>query len=128
MRETLENARQALLLLHRAVLDVERVAYERAFGRIESNGTLLQLLINDPWFAWLRPMSALIVQIDEWLEADDAAPGSRELGESLLTKVREILRPSEEGTEMQRRFARLLQEDPSIVMAHSAARKLVAAE
>ena len=79
------------------MLDVERVAYERAFGRIESNGTLLQLLINDPWFAWLRPLSALIVQIDEWLEADDATPGSRELGESLLTKVREILRPSEEG-------------------------------
>lgn len=128
MRENLENARQALLLLHRAVLEIERIAYERAFGRIESNGTLLQLLINDPWFAWLRPISALIVQIDEWLEAGDAVPGSRELAESLLAKVREILRPSEEGTEIQRRFARLLQEDPAIVMAHAAARKLMAAE
>lgn len=128
MRESLEKARQALLLLHRAVLDAERVAYERAFGRIQSNGALLQLLLNDPWFAWLRPMSGLIVQIDEWLEAEEPSPGASELGETLLAKARETLRPSEEGTEIQRRLARLLQEDPSVVMAHAAARKLVTAE
>lgn len=126
MRERLENARQALLLLHRAVLEAERVAYERAFGRIQSNGALLQLLLNDPWFAWLRPISGLIVQIDEWLEAEEPSAGAAELAESLLTKARENLRPSEEGTEIQRRLARLLQEDPSVVMAHSAARKIMA--
>ena len=128
MRESLENARQALLLLHRAVLEAERVAYERAFGRIQSNGVLLQLLLNDPWFAWLRPISGLIVQIDEWLEEKEPGAGAPELGESMLAKARENLRPSEEGTEIQRRLARLLQEDPAVVMAHAAARKLVAAE
>jgi hypothetical protein len=128
VRESLENARQALLLLHRAVVDAERLAYERAFGRIQSNGALLQLLLNDPWFGWLRPISGLIVQIDEWLEAEEPSPGAAERAESLMAKARENLRPSEEGTEIQRRLARLLQENPSVVMAHSAARKIMAAE
>ena len=128
MRENLENARQALLLLHRAVLETERVAYERAFGRIQNNGVLLQLLLNDPWFAWLRPISGLIVQIDEWLEEQEPSPEAPTLGESMLAKAREFVRPSEEGTEIQRRLAKLLQEDPAVVMAHAAARKLVAAE
>lgn len=109
--------------MHRAVLEAERVAYERAFGRVDGGGAFLQLLINDPWFAWLRPLSELIVQIDEWLEIEEqAAAGS---GEALLAQLRDRLRPVEGGTEFQRRYHRLLQEEPSVVMAHAAARKLL---
>ena len=34
-------------------------------GRIPSAGALLQLVIGDPWFAWLQRLSGLIVRIDE---------------------------------------------------------------
>ena len=40
-------------------------AYELDRGRVASAGHLLQLVINDPWFAWLHALSGLIVRIDE---------------------------------------------------------------
>jgi hypothetical protein len=42
---------QALLRLHKALLDDERVSYERVHGRIPSNGAFLQLVLEDAWFA-----------------------------------------------------------------------------
>jgi len=126
-RQQLENARHGLLQVHRALLEAERIAYERAHGRIEGSGPFLQLVIQDPWFAWLRPISELIVQIDEWLDEDEPGPGAPDLAEILLAQVRDRLRPDEAGVEFQRRYHRLLQEDPSVVVAHAAARKLVGA-
>src|SRR5437762_188097 len=67
-RLQLEAVRRPLLRLHKALLDAERMAYEKEHGRIQGGGALLQLVIADPWFAWLRPMSGLIVMIDEYLE------------------------------------------------------------
>lgn len=91
--ERLENARRGLLRVHAALLDEERIRYEREYDRIEGSGALLQLVIHDPWFAWLRPVSELIVQIDELL--DDAGPAEPGLAEALLTQTREQLRPDE---------------------------------
>jgi hypothetical protein len=42
------NLSRALLRLHKAWLDNERVSYERVHGRIPSNGAFLQLAVNDP--------------------------------------------------------------------------------
>jgi hypothetical protein len=125
-RERLENARRALLHVHRALLEAERIRYEKMNGRVENSGALLQLIMNDPWFVWLRPMSALIVQIDEWLEQDqrDTSP-SPDLAEILLAQVRDRLRPDEEGAEFQQRYHRLLQEVPAVAVAHAEVRNLV---
>ena len=122
-RESLEKARHALLHAHKALLDAERVAYEKVRGRIESNGAFLQLVLHDPWFAWLRPVSELIAQIDEWMDDDQPAPDAPQLAEAMLAQVRE-LRPLEQGTEFQRRYYRLLQESPAVAVAHAEARKL----
>jgi hypothetical protein len=124
-RERLANARRALLHVHRALLDAERKGYEREFGRVPNSGTFLQLTLNDPWFQWLRPMSELIVQIDEWLEADQQTPGSPDLAEILLAQVRDRLMPDENGADFQRRYLRLLQEDPAVAVAHAEVRQLV---
>src|SRR5436853_585105 len=56
--------RMALLDLHKAILDTERARYERVHGRIGSPHEALRLVMNDPWFAWIRPMAELIVQSD----------------------------------------------------------------
>jgi hypothetical protein len=122
-RERLENARHALLNVHRTLLEAERIRYERQHGRVETSGALLQLILHDPWFAWLRPISALIVQIDEWLESEpDAA--SPDLAEILLAQVRDRLRPDEAGAAFQQRYYRLLQDEPTVAVAHAEARKL----
>ena len=52
-RQRLTDLRQGLLRLHKNLLESERVAYERVVGRIDSRGELFQLVVSDPWFAWL---------------------------------------------------------------------------
>ena len=64
-RARLAELRTRLLDLHKALLDDAKVAYEMDRGRIPSAGALLQLVIGDPWFAWLQRLSGLIVRIDE---------------------------------------------------------------
>jgi hypothetical protein len=123
----LENARTGLLQIHRALIAAERVRYERQHGRIENSGALLQLVLHDPWFYWLRPMTDVIVQIDDWLDQDLESSGSPELAGILLTQVRDRLRPGAEGTEFQQRYHRLLQENPAVAVAHAEVRKLISA-
>ena len=40
-------------------------------GAIRSPNQFLQLLITDPWFAWLQPLSQLLVSMDEALDAKE---------------------------------------------------------
>jgi len=47
----LSQLSRALLHLHKALLDGERLSYERVHGRIASNGAFLQLVLEDAWFA-----------------------------------------------------------------------------
>lgn len=124
-RQRLENARRGLLHVHRALIETERKRYEREFGRVENSGTLLQLILHDPWFQWLRPISELIVQIDDWLDQDHDPPGSPDLAEILLAQVRDRLMPDADGADFQRRYLRLLQEDPAVAVAHAEVRQLV---
>jgi hypothetical protein len=124
-RERLENARRGLLHVHRALIETERRRYEREFGRVENSGTFLQLILHDPWFQWLRPISELIVQIDDWLDQNQKAPQSPDLAELLLAQVRDRLMPDAEGADFQRRYLRLLQEEPSVAVAHAEVRQLV---
>jgi hypothetical protein len=124
-RQRLENARRGLLHIHRALIEAERRRYEREFGRVPNSGTLLQLILNDPWFQWLRPISELIVQMDDWLDQDQRQPGSPDLAEILLAQARDRLMPEAPVPEFQKRYVRLLQEDPEVAVAHAEVRKLV---
>jgi len=69
-RQQLEEVRRGLLRVHKSLLEDARIRYEREQGRIEGSGALLRLVLNDPWFAWLHPLSGLVVQFDELLAAD----------------------------------------------------------
>ena len=68
----LGDLRIRLLHLHKVLLDMERQDYEKASGRV-STGELLQLVINHAGFAWLRIISALVVEIDEVLNGEEPA-------------------------------------------------------
>src|SRR5208282_2596213 len=68
IQHRLQVLRDALLDLHKALVDAERVSYEKTLGVIQSPNHFLQLLTTDPWFAWLQPLSQLIVAMDEALE------------------------------------------------------------
>src|SRR5437879_12370892 len=111
----LKNLRHALLRLHKTLLDWERAAYERIHGRQSSNA-LLDALLNDPQFAWLRPISQLIVRIDEMLE-DKIPPEHADL-EAVLAHVRDLTSPNETGNAYEQRYYLALQENPDAVFAH----------
>jgi hypothetical protein len=108
--------RLALLRLHKTLLDAERVRYEREHGRIENGGALLQLVIHDPWFAWLRPLSGLVVQIDEELEGE--TPMTEEDGAATVAQIRMMLSNDEQGDVFERNYHRALQDVPDVVIAH----------
>jgi hypothetical protein len=117
--QQLSGARDALLGVHKALLDEERVRYERANGRLENNYQLLQLVIADPWFAWLHPVSELVVQIDVLMDARE--PADPAAGELLLRQARTLLQPDPEGEGFVREYHRAMQESPAVVLAHAEA-------
>jgi len=68
---SLDRLRDALLRLHKALLDAQRIRYEREHGRVESRGELLELVLQDPSFEWLRVLSSLIARLDELSAVED---------------------------------------------------------
>jgi hypothetical protein len=115
MNVSLTVLRQRLLRLHKTLLDWERGHYERLHGR-KSNTDLLNAFLEDPHFAWLRPMSQLIVRIDEMLEAE-SPPGAAEVRD-IVAHVGVLTSPSETGDDYARRYHTALQENPDAVFAH----------
>ena len=113
--ELLRKLRQGLLRLHKTLLDWERRGYERIHGR-QTSHDLLQALLNDDQFAWLRPLSRLIVRIDELL--DEKTPPMRNEVDAVLAEVRALTSPNQAGTDYERRYDMALQEEPSAVFAH----------
>jgi guanosine-3',5'-bis(diphosphate) 3'-pyrophosphohydrolase len=89
MTAKLDELRHALLRLHKTLLDAQRIRYEREHGRVESRGELLDLVLRDASFEWLRVLSALIAGLDELAEADeDASVEMRGVIDKLRTLVR----------------------------------------
>lgn len=74
-RESLKAGRDALLKLHKELVDHSRKTYEAENGPL-SNADFLLLLLNDQEFSWLRRFSGLLVEIDELLAQRDAPPVS----------------------------------------------------
>ncbi len=116
-RRLLETMRAALVNLHKALVDSERVQYESTIGRIQSPNHFLQLVTSDPWFAWLSPLSRLIVSMDEALDA--RKPVMPAVVESLLREPARLLVASDTGSGFARHYEDALQRDPDVVMAHA---------
>lgn len=117
VRKQLTTAREDLLRVHRALLQVERVRYEKVHGRIANNGLFLQLAIGDPWFDWLRPMGQMVLLIDERMEDKDK-PLSVSEASALLTRARELLTADASGDAFQRLYYQALQLSPELAVLH----------
>lgn len=116
-RERLTKVRTVLLRLHKTLLDFERQGYERARGKIDNSYAFLQLVMSDPWFAWLRQLSELIVEMDELLAAKETP--SEDTGIALVQQARLLLVPAEVGSEFQKKYFAAMQQSPEVVVAHS---------
>jgi len=120
-RERLRELRTHLLTLHKVLLDDARVAYELDRGRVGGSTNLLQLVISDPWFAWLHALSGLIVRIDESVGKD--APTTEADAAAIIDQVEQLLTASETGDEFHKRYYEALQRQPAVVLAHAEVRR-----
>ncbi len=123
LRKRLEEVRQALLTLHKAIVDSERITYEKTVGAIQSPNHFLQLLTGDPWFAWLQPFSQLIVSMDEALDPKEQLTSS--VIDGALKQTRLLLTPSENSEGFARHYFDALQRDPDVVIAHGEVMRLL---
>jgi hypothetical protein len=117
-RALLAELRRLLLNLHKTLIDWQRADYERVHGRLQTT-QLLNVMFNEPAFAWLRTMSGLIVRIDEALEKPRPTDPPRAEIESgpLVAAARGLVTP-ESGSEYAQRYHAALQELPEAVLAH----------
>lgn len=123
LRRRLSELRLALLNLHKALVDSERVSYEKTVGQIQSPNHFLQLLTRDPWFAWLQPFSQLIVAMDEALEEKE--PLTMVGLDALVKQTKLLLVASENGEGFSGHYFVALQRDPDVVLAHAKVAKLI---
>ena len=117
----LRTVRDHLLTLHKALLDSERAKYEKAYGPVRSPGEMLQLVLGNEHFAWLRPYSGLIVRIDEWLAADDDALAAE--ADAFWDEATALTTPAAAVDESAAgRYRLFLDEVPKVATEHAAIR------
>jgi hypothetical protein len=120
--EQLNSLKASLLDLHKALIESERIEYEKSFGKLNSQKRFLELLINDPWFAWLKPLSSIVIIIDELLESEVIEANEVQ---AVQKTTRELLVASEEGHGFASNYHEALQRTPDVILAHAAVMKVL---
>jgi hypothetical protein len=130
-QESLNQVRRTLLDLHKALIERERAAYEKGHGAV-TPGEMLQLLIRDPAFSWLHPISELIVRVDELISnANDRrrpTPARPVMtpdqvnaeAEMLMAETRELLTAGDAPGGFRLHYEAVLEADPAIKAMHRA--------
>jgi hypothetical protein len=108
----LEAARPALLGLHAALLDAERIERERVRGTLP-RGLWLAAVLEDESLAWLRPLGRLVAGLDEAMAeaVRTEVPLSGAALEDFARRARSCVTPGP-------RYLELLQGHPDVVLAH----------
>ena len=115
-RQKLVALREALLRLHKTLLEMERREYQKVHGSV-SAGELFRLVVDDPQFSWLHNISEFVVRIDEALAAD--AEITPEDTRGAISLARKIFAPTEAGDGFQKKYFDAIQKDPAVVMEHA---------
>jgi hypothetical protein len=108
--------RHAMLELHKALLDAQRIRYERDHGRIRTSSEFLGLVLEHPAFSWLRSLSALIAQLDELLEERDER-GDEEL-RALVEALRALLATDGANAVFSKPYRELVDAAPEVLVEH----------
>lgn len=113
--------RSSLLQLHKKLIDWAREEYSREVEPIDNPYRFLSLLTSDSRFEWLRPLSEIIVRIDE-LEAKPpiASAAATELREAVLQTFDDESDPRQ----FARRLADAMQSDPGLASDEAMIRML----
>lgn len=114
MRAALRELSKALLPLHRHLIEAAKSDYAFGYAPVESPGHLLRLLGDDPFFAWLKPMTSIIVDIDEMVRRDFELSDARAIADRLQQFV------------AAENYVAMLQREVEIATEHAAMRRVLA--
>lgn len=115
-RQKLVALREALLHIHKSLLEMERRAYEKEHGKVTA-GELFRLVVDDPQFSWLHNISEFVVRIDEALASEEGVSDTD--SHVAISLARKIFAPSEAGDGFQKKYFDAIQKDPAVVMEHA---------
>jgi hypothetical protein len=115
-RQKLVALREALLRIHKSLLEMERRTYEKENGTVNA-GELFRLVVDNPQFAWLHNISEFVVRIDEALASDEGVTDTD--SHVAISLARKIFAPSEVGDSFQKKYFDAIQMDPAVVMEHA---------
>lgn len=118
-REALREVSKFLLPLHRALIDAAKEDYAFAVAPVKPS-QLLQLLKEDPFFEWLKPVTSLIVDIDEMARTDFEAS---EIA-AIADRVDRLFGAAAEGT-FSAQYIPMLQRSVDVAIGHAALRKAI---
>jgi len=124
-RQKLVALREALLQIHKSLLEMERRAYEKEHGKVTA-GELFRLVVDDPQFSWLHNISEFVVRIDEALSSEEGVNNTD--SHVAISLARKIFAPSESGDGFQKKYFDAIQKDPSVVMEHAQLARLFLSE
>ena len=112
-KNKLDRMAAAMRTVHKALIDQTQREYERAHGKVTSPYTLFALVANDPTFAWLQPMTRLIVEMEDLLGRKEAPPLETEVA-ALRRSIDQLL--VAEGQPFSTRYLALVQSSSEIAV------------
>jgi len=120
LRGALRDVSKALLPLHRALIDAAKDDYAFAVAPVKPS-QLLQLLTDDPFFAWLKPLTSLIVDIDEMARTDFEPPDIAGIAERV-----DRLFGAKPDEAFAAQYVPMLQRSIDVAIGHATLRKAAA--
>lgn len=115
MKEKVKNLSSALKDVHKRFLEQERRSAEEYFQKKIAPIEFLTLLTQDKGFEWIRPFSALIADIDTFLQ-DEENIGAQDLGR-IRGEVEYLL--TDPNSSLSKRYLHHLNHDAEFIMYHS---------
>jgi len=118
-RESLREVSKLLLPLHRALIEAAKDDFALVVGPVKP-AQLLQLLTDDPFFEWLKPVTSLIVDIDEMARTDFEAADVA----AMADRIDRLFSAKAEGA-FSVKYIPMLQRSIDVAIGHAALRKAV---
>jgi hypothetical protein len=113
LRDALREVSRTLIPLHRSLIDAAKSDYAFAYDTDATPAQFVELLQNDAFFAWLKPLTAVIVDIDEMARTDF------QTAEALAIAARL------ERLFAERHYIEMLQREVDVATGHAALRRVL---
>ncbi len=121
-RAALRDVSKALLPLHRTLIEGAKEDYGLALEPVNRPAHLLQLLGEDPFFAWLKPVTSLIVDLDEMVRREFVDDDAK----AILDRLHHLWGPDADP-EFTEHYVPIMQRDVDAAIFHAVAHKTIGA-